>query len=268
MIDKKRVACFFTGGYTELNAMKSFVIRINGNAEYRQLCPISPRKSRNATRNRTSINTSQSGNTGDSLISYVLKIVDEPYFRRESYDAILIEDDKDDRFIDKSTSTLDLEKWENFKEDVKQRLAAKGVAVPIIILLAAPEIEAWFVSDWENGFGQVYKATNELNGPQNSYFSTVFRKYVKDEILTNKYSESVETYGYFDGNYKKLSDEIQEALNSKDFLEGYEPAFEHEPIRYSKRKQGEVMLENIDPQKVLDGCKVFFKEAFFELRNI
>lgn len=268
MKEKKRVACFFSGGYTELNAMKSFVIRINGEAEYRQLCPVGPRKSRNEIKNRTSIDKNQSGLTGDSLLKYVLETIEKPCFIRESYDVILIEDDKDDRFLNKSTSTLDLEKWERFKENVKQRFANKGVTVPIIILLAAPEIEAWFVSDWENGFGQVYKDTNELNGPQNTYFSTVFRKYVKDEILTDKYSESVESYGYFGGNYKKLSEEIQTALDGTDFMEGYKPAFEHEPIRYSKRKQGEAMLENIDPNKVLDGCTVFFKEAFLKLKNI
>ena len=268
MTDKKRVACFFTGGYTELNAMKSFMIRINGNAEYKQLCPVGPRKSRDAIRNRTSIDSSQSGLTVDSLVRFVLETVDKPHFIRESYDVILIEDDKDDRFLNKDTSTIDMEKWESFKEDIRQRLADKGVTVPVIVFLAAPEIEAWFVSDWENGFGQVYKNSGELNGPQNTYFSTVFRKHVTDKILTDKYSGFVEAYGYFDGDYKKLSEEIQSALNTTDFMVGYEPAFEHEPIRYSKRKQGETMLENIDPNKVLDGCAVFFKEAFFKLRNI
>lgn len=268
MTDKKRVACFFSGGYTELNAMKSFIIRINGNAEYRQLCPVAPRKSRDVIRNRTSIDSNQSGLTGDSLIKYVLDTVEKPHFIRESYDFIIIEDDKDDRFLNKDTSSIDLDKWESFKKDVQQRLADKGVTVPVIIFLAAPEVEAWFVSDWENSFGQVYKNSGELNGLQNTYFSTVFRKYVKDTILTGKYSGAVEAYGYFCDGYRKLSEEIQTALNTIDFMAEYKPAFEHEPIRYSKRKQGGTMLENIDPNKVLDGCTVFFKEAFYKLQNI
>ena len=115
MINKKRVACFFSGGYTELNAMKSFVVKMNDNVEYQQLCPIGPRKSRDVIRNRTCIEKFQNGLTGEALVRYVLETVEKPFFVRESYDLILIEDDKDDRFLDKSTSTIDIEKWEDFK---------------------------------------------------------------------------------------------------------------------------------------------------------
>lgn len=268
MSNKKKVACFFTGGFTELNAMKSFVERINGNADYTQLCPNAPRKSRDSIRNRQSIDNSQSGLTGDSLLNYVLEVVKKPYFIRESYDAILIEDDKDARFINEETASIDLESWEDFKENIQRQLAEKGVTVPVIIFLAAPEIEAWFISDWENSFGQVYRGTNGLNVPQNSYFSTVFRKYINDRILTEKYSEAIESYGYFDGEYKKLSEEIQTALNCNDFMGKYTPAFQHSPIRYSKRKQGEVMLRSIDPSIVLQHCTLFFKEGFLALKSL
>lgn len=50
--EKKRVACFFTAGYTELNAMKSFMRKINDGVEYIQLCPIGPRKSKGAIKDR------------------------------------------------------------------------------------------------------------------------------------------------------------------------------------------------------------------------
>ena len=52
MIEKRRIACFFTAGYTELNAMKSFMRKINDTVEYIQLCPTGPRKSRRAIQNR------------------------------------------------------------------------------------------------------------------------------------------------------------------------------------------------------------------------
>lgn len=268
MSNKKKVACFFTGGFTELNAMKSFVERINGNVDYTQLCPNAPRKSRDSIRNRQSIDNNQSGLTGDSLLNYVLETVKKPCFIRESYDAILIEDDKDARFINKETASIDVEMWKAFKENIQRELSEKGVTVPVIIFLAAPEIEAWFVSDWENSFGQVYRDANMLNGPQNSYFSTVFRKYINDRILTEKYSEAIESYGYFEGEYRKLSEEIQAALNSNDFMAEYTPTFEHIPIRYSKRKQGEVMLGNIDPNIVFHHCTLFFKEGFISLKKL
>ena len=49
---RKRVACFFTAHYTELNAMKSFVKKINPDVDYIQLCPTGVRKSAKAIRNR------------------------------------------------------------------------------------------------------------------------------------------------------------------------------------------------------------------------
>ena len=45
---KKKIACFFTGGYTELNAMKFFMQKINSQVEYIQLCPIGTRRSKDA----------------------------------------------------------------------------------------------------------------------------------------------------------------------------------------------------------------------------
>lgn len=268
MSTPKKIACFFTGGFTELNAMKSFMERINGNAYYMQLCPNAPRKSRDSIRNRQSIDNCQSGLTGNHLISYVLEVVKKPYFIRESYDAILIEDDKDARFMNEETASIDLEKWENFKNNLKLQLIERGITVPVIIFLAAPEIEAWFISDWENSFGRVYRDSNELNGSQNMFFSTVFRKHINDNILTGLYSNTIESYGYFDGKYRKLSEEIQTALNNTDYMAEYTPTFEHTPIRYSKRKQGELMLESIDPNTVLEHCTVFFKEGFLALQCI
>ena len=48
-----------------------------------------------------------------------------------------------------------------------------------------PEIEAWFISDWENTFGMEYKiALANIN----AYFSTTFRKFVLNTVLTEKYT--------------------------------------------------------------------------------
>lgn len=271
MTEKKRIACFFTGGYTELNAMKLFMKKINDRVEYIQLCPTGSRKSKDAIRRRhtENIEIGQNGLTGASLISYVLNFVEKNRFKEEAYDAILIEDDKDDRFLfpnSDGTATIDKDGWERFYKDVRKRLEEKCPNIPILLFLAAPEVEAWFLSDWENSFGKVY--SDRLTAPQNHYFSIRFRKYINEQIITPKYSSAIEEYGYFDSRYRKLSEEIQTALAERDFFADYTPSFEHDPIRYSKRVEGETMLEELDPQIVSQHCTSFFKNEFLALKKL
>lgn len=271
MSEKKRVACFFTGGYTELNAMKLFLRKINSHLEYIQLCPIGPRKSKAMIQGRHTDNISPTHNglTGEALINYILSFVQQKRFQEESYDAILIEDDKDHRFLSvqpDGTSSLNVDECNRFKQDVRKKLNDICSNVPILFFFAAPEIEAWFIADWNNSFSTVYKS--QLTTHQNNYFSFQFRKYVNEQILTGRYANSIEEYGYFDGNYKKLSEELQTALRETDFLDDYQPTTEHKPIQYSKRVQGEMMLEEIDPQIVAKKCSLLFKGNLIDLQRL
>ena len=109
---------------------------------------------------------------------------------------------------------------------------------------------------------------DRLNAPQNRYFSIVFRKYINECILTQCYSDALEAYGFFEGKYEKLSEKIQNALAEKDFFAGYIPTFEHKPIRYSKRVEGEMMLEEIDPHIVAQRCTAFLKNEFLALQKL
>lgn len=271
MSERKRVACFFTGGYTELNAMKLFMRKINNQLEYIQLCPTGPRKSKSMIQGRHTdiITPTHNGLTGDALINYILSFVKQKRFQEESYDAILIEDDKDHRFLSVQpggTASLNIDELNRFEEDVRKKLNEICPDVPILFFLAAPEIEAWFIADWDNTFKKVYRDT--LTTDQNNYFSFQFRKYVNEQILTQYYVNSIEEYGYFNGSYKKLSEEMQFALSKTDFLSSYRPAIEHRPIRYSKRVQGEMMLEEIDPQTVAEKCSLLFKKNLFDLQRL
>lgn len=269
MSERKRIACFFTAGYTELNSMKLFVKKVNGRLDYIQLCPTGPRKSKEQIRRRhiDSVDPKYNGLTGEKLIDYVLSFIETDRFQEESYDAILIEDDKDDRFLSVQTdgsASLDISEWDNFRQKVKDKIHKIYPDIPVLFLFAAPEVESWFISDWSNSFGAIYK--DILTAKQNSYFSVQFRKYVNEKILTQRYSNSIESYGYFEGSYKKLSEEIQDALAKTDFIDGYQPVTEHKPIRYSKRIQGEMMLEMVDPQIVKEKCSPLFKQSLFDLQ--
>ena len=271
MTEKKRVACFFAGGYTELNAMKLFMKKINSRVDYIQLCPIGERKSKDMIRGRRAggIRQKQSGWTGQALIDFVLEFIQTERFREELYDAILIEDDKDNRFLfvqPDGTASIDASKWEEFEQHLRDEISSHCPDIPVLFFLAAPEVEAWLLSDWDNSFGKVYR--DRLTAGQNSYFSVRFRRHINEQVLTQQYQTLIENYGYFGGQYQKLSSEIQRALETLDFLEGYTPAPEDVAIRYSKRFEGEAMLEEIDPHVVAKRCSVFFRQEMLALQNL
>lgn len=266
---KKRVACFFTGGYSELNAMKSFLKKANDKIDLIQLCPTGERRSKSQImgRHTDNIQKNHSGLTGTALTDFVLDFIKKRRFLDEEYDAILIEDDKDARFLSpnsEGTASINHEEWNEYKKSVMDAIRATGIDIPIIIILAAPEVEAWFLSDWDNSFGKVY--ADIFTREQNEYFAVMFRKYINKHVLTTEYKDSIECYGFFDGGYKKLSEEIQKALVNNDFLEDYKPGEPHVNPSYSKRVQGETMLEAIDPNQVVQHCTVFLRSGLLELQ--
>ena len=270
---KKRIACFFTGGYTELYGMTQFLIKINGDVDFIKLTPTRERRSKEDIRNRTRhmeiIAKRESGLTGEKLIEHVKEFVQSERFKEEQYDVILIEDDKDDRFLtiqDDGTSVFNEEEWETFKDDVQKQLQDVGVTIPIILIMAAPEVEAWFLADWDNSFGAEYRKI--LSNEQNQYFSTKFRIHINEEILTERYKDNIESYGYFDRKYVKLSEKIQKSLDENDFMAGYSGECSGKMIRYSKTQNGGRMLANIDSQKILQKCSHCFREGYYKLQGI
>ena len=87
------------------------------------------------------ISKRESGLTGKKLIDHVKNFVQEERFKEERYDVILIEDDKDDRFLTiqaDGTATIDEKEWETFKQEVQEQLQKVGVTIPIIMIMAAP----------------------------------------------------------------------------------------------------------------------------------
>lgn len=274
-MEKKRIACFFTGGYTELHAMKLFIRKINDGVDYIQLHPHRQRKSTEDIKNRRrdSIDSEQSGRTGEALIRYILDFIGKDIFTNEHYDAILIEDDTDERFLSiqpDGSATIDLEKWKQEQAEIvtriTEKLDAKHLSIPVFFLYAAPEIEGWFLADWDNSFGQAYEGL--LTTGQNKLFSVQFRKYVNNNILTHQYANAIESYGYFNGSYKKLSEEIQNALSGVDFWKWCSPESMYPPVHYSKKVQGAAMLAEIDPQIVSRSCTTFFKNEMLALQEL
>lgn len=268
----KRVACFFTGGYTELNEMKNFMGRINGDIKYIQLCPYGTKRSKDSVLKRRkhtkNMVPSQSGLTGQCLIDHVLSFIKTERFAEENYDAILISDDKDNRFLridENGYSSKDVYQWDMFKSELVEKIHQSYPDLPVVFFFSAPEIEAWFVADWNNCFEEEYKDCFGMK--QQKLLSHRLRCWVKDHVVTEHYTDKIEDYGYFDFKYRKLSEQIQDMFENPCLFEGVAQSNDAH-IGYSKRKNGENMLGRLNPENVLKKCNFYFREGYYGLKNI
>lgn len=175
----------------------------------------------------------------------------------------MIEDDKDDRFLSVESegySTIDRQSWNEYQEKLLIKIGSKRPNIPVFIMLAAPEVEAWFLADWENSFGNVYE--EKLGKMQNKQFEYQFHQFVNQKILTDHYRSDLENYGCFKKSYHKLSEEIQKALLTNRFL--YETDNSEEiSVTYSKRNEGSRMLSTIEPEHVEKNVPIFSERHIF-----
>ncbi len=280
----KSVACFFTGGYTESNSMQIFLKKINEDIELKQFCPNRTKKRKRPGLERDLIDE-YSGLTGTALLHYVYDYLTNHKEEFSDFDAIIIEDDLDGLFNEElvpgdkkslvSKRTQSFEKHCNIiRETVREKLN-RDASFPVIQFYAAPEIETWFLSDWRNSFGSVYgpKGMALLTSAENDFFSARFQPYIRNYVL-HEYENFLENYGYFDGIYSKLSDNIISSFDSfKVTMAGENLPLAKaisikERLYYSKRLHGGEMLKQISPEAVRAKCPVYFQEAFSLLKNL
>lgn len=258
----KKVVCYFTGGWTESGAMSEFLKKINHKFHYQQRCPNKPKYKRGLACHLC-------GLTGQSLIDYILNDIRNHLDEIRTSTAIIIEDDLDGRFENR------LESFVEYRDSVISRIHVElDMDIPILFFAASPEIESWLISDWDNSFGCTYSRAQggPLAHPQNNYFNVSFKKYIYGNVLLD-YKDNIEDYGFFEYGYRKLSDEIIQALSIgyREVLALEGPATYHEAIvynkslYYSKRLHGDRMLRNISPEAVAAKCTKYFRKAFHEL---
>jgi hypothetical protein len=178
----KKIACYITGGWTECGAMQSFLTKINSGFSYWQRCPNKPK-------GKKGLSPVLSGLTGTNLLEYMYRDLEKYSGEIKQCYAILLEDDLDGNFHNYSSEDIK-EYYKRIQERVNKIL---GKEIPIFILYASPEIEAWFISDWENTFGSVYKREygGTLTAPENKYFSYRLLQYIKTDIL-KQYAVNIE----------------------------------------------------------------------------
>lgn len=281
----KKLACFFTGGYTESGVLPSFLIKINPNIDYDQRCPNKTRRRKGSV--LTPLKPEVSGLTGTSLTTYMFEHLEKYKNDLQKYDGILIEDDLDGKFYsylyisDKSVKVADRNsQYEAYISSLANRVRKildKEDDFPVIFLHASPEIECWFLADWNNSFGGVYgpKGTRTLQNNENEFFANRFRVFLNENILKD-YKDQIERYGYFEEEYKKLSDEIIRGLDGefKVSLSGdtknklaLNIAY-NKHLYYSKSLHGDMMLREILPDEVNKNCNLFFKDAYEQLKSL
>jgi hypothetical protein len=104
----------------------------------------------------------------------------------------------DCRFHEKSPKQID-----EYKKQIQQTIWDKlGKAIPVIFLFASPEIETWFICDWNNSLVYVYK---------DRFFCHHLKNYLNEKIINEYWQKGIENFGVIDGKYTKLSDALQYA---------------------------------------------------------
>ena len=263
------IACFLTCGYTETGAMQAFLKKINPNYTFKQYLPNKTIKKKGDPK---VIKDELSGLSGEDLLNKVYEIVEKNKDELKKCKGILIEDDLDGKFYQKSAEEVEI-----YCSTIEEKIhALLGNEIPVFLLYASPEIEAWFIADWEHGLGEVYSAKGIIDVESNArlFYVHHLKHFIENEVL-KEYACDIEEYGYFGGKYIKLSDELIEVIQirSKEYIsllprtnpEYVRQINESRYLYYSKKMHGNTMLRNIDPVILAEKCRHFFLPTYNEL---
>lgn len=269
----KKLACFFSGGYTEAAGyMQLFLGRINDEYDYIQCLPNSTRKRKGDLRK---LEDDINGITGDNLLEKVYEKLEKSYIKNEitkgAFEGVLIEDDLDGRFEGKNWEEIN-----DFEGKIRKKIEMiLGKKVPVYFIYAAPEIESWFISDWENGFGYFFNNTLKLpkgfTESDRKTFAIHLKADIKKKLLKNG-KIAIEEYAHSQGKYRKLSKDLEyliekrngEEINNKERKEDFDFG---KGFYYSKRIHGPFILKYINPDKVKEKCDYYFLKSYLELKN-
>jgi hypothetical protein len=98
-----------------------------------------------------------------------------------------------------------------------------------------------------------------------------------DKFVLKEYSDNIEEYGWFEGEYIKLSDQIIDAIQTgiKDYIREKKNSnasyvkqiVDSRNLYYSKKLHGDMMLRNIDPNIVMDKCRRYFGNTYSQIAS-
>ncbi len=275
-------ACYITGGDSECGDMVSFFRRINDKIEYFQRCPNKPKYRKKGTESCplpegiSHVKDSLRGLTGSDLISFVAKDIREHFVnthRPFNFDMILIEDDADFRFLDGSFETK-IKEYERTIRDVLKDTTGTNANIPIYFLYASPELEIWFLADWEHSFRDMYCA--KMNRSLGMLYSNRLHKYIFDHFFPSlTHIEDYSHPDYCEKELAKLSKEIERAAQHIAIELNYELSKNGQngrgiddsvKLQYSKKFDGAKMLSQIVPQQVASKCSKYFSPVYEKIQ--
>jgi hypothetical protein len=237
-----RIGYFCTAGHTEAGGIDRFLRRIDEGTDVRwERC--FPAVQKPGPKLHRPAPKQGEGTTGERLVAEMLARLGK-YHRtgsKDALDVVLFIDDADCRF---EGDPAKLVAW-TAEHTEAVRSAIGTPSTPFIVLFASPEIEAWFLADWEQGFGHEYA---HLCGEEKHLRSHV-------DALLGEAAGNIEHYGggYVNGACaNKLSEKLQALV-----LRLGET--------YSKRTHGQDMLRRIRPAKVAEVCGFCFRPALAAL---
>ena len=160
-----------------------------------------------------------------------------------------------------------------YRELVPKVQNAYSNDIDLVILYASPEVETWFLADWQNGMGKIC---------EDDMFCAALNRSLKEK-LAEYYDEHIELWHYYPSSRAKLSDiiikmifDLQMTMEDADGnipLEGLFSMDERKRIdgskfEYKKTNHGKHMLEDIDQEKVYEKCQYFYRHAIDKIREI
>lgn len=247
----KNIFVFASCGYCEY-ALLEFLSKINPQVEWSLKLPYRKKKPKKAISNSEIVQSlidfiipsEINGLTGESISNYVLAQLERKPYLFEDCDVILLEDDTDTRAenINNPQQFL-LHEKQSFSEKISCLIGEN--VIETYILYAVPEIEAWFIADWNNGFGSL-----------DPYFSNKLARYINDNFPLDIEQYRTSVMG-------KMSDRIiNECINN--IARGPE---DRDKV-YRKKVHGYLMLQSIEPDIVARRCRLFFANTYRELQLI
>lgn len=270
------IACFITCGHTEAGVIQQFLRKINPSFYYKQYLPNKTVKRKGMPK---AIDPDISGLTGSKLLHKVYNIIKKQRGDVAECCACLIEDDLDGRFNGWTTGQIS-----SYQQNITDRISELlGHTIPVIFMYASPEIESWFLADWNNSFAYVYgksTAVKDVNTNARGFYVHQLKHYISNTILTQhcKGLNDIEMFCAREDVYVKLSDLLIDAVktDSKNLICGLSNAnpeyvgqiLQSNDLVYSKRFHGELMLAQISPQQVADVCHIYFRDAFYKLQGL
>jgi len=239
-----RVGYFCTAGYTEIGSIQGFLERINPNVRFVRCFPVANKSCLKKGRISSTPVRTQNGISGVQLVNEMKRLIQLNF---KTFDLILLIDDMDCRF--KRDGAPSFEEWvDNLKQQINEILGNK---VDFEALLASPEIEAWFLVDWNNTFAreQEYREIKD------------YLRYLISKSDIAPFMNDIEEYGgdYLNGSCSiKLSSRIQDIFENNSKKHCF----------YSKRIHGVGMLARLDPVSVAEKCRRYFAPIYRILSSL